>query len=152
MSEMIEYPTLLEDFATLLRSKKLKFTKQREIVLKVLYNNKGHFSSEDIHQMISDESDIKVGIATVYRTLTLLEDAGLADSISFGKDGKIYEIGLKNHHDHLICTECMSIIEFLDEGIEKKQEEIANAHHFKITGHTMNIVGLCRSCQLKEKI
>lgn len=152
MSEMIDYPTLQEEFAKILKSNKLKFTKQREIVLKVLYDNQGHFSSEDIYQMICEESDIKVGIATVYRTLTLLEETGLADSISFGKDGKIYEIGLKKHHDHLICTECMTIIEFLDEDIEKKQETIAKRHDFKITGHTMKIVGQCRSCQEKEKI
>lgn len=151
MSEMIDYSTLLKNFSVLLKNNKLKFTKQRELVLKTLYDNSGHFSSEDIRQMINDKSGIKVGIATIYRTLTLLEDAGFADSISFGKDGKIYEIGMKNHHDHLICTECMHIIEFLDENIEKRQEEIAKRHDFKITGHTMKIVGLCKSCQEKQE-
>jgi len=145
---MIDYPTLLEDFKTLLKTNKLKFTRQREMILKALFKNDGHHSPEDIHQMINKKNpDIKVGIATVYRTLSLLEEAGLADSISFGKDGKIYELGLKQHHDHLICTDCGAIIEFVDDIIEAKQEEIARKHNFKMTGHTMKIVGLCEKCQ-----
>jgi len=145
---MISYPTLLENFTTLLKEQKLKFTRQREMILKALYDNDGHFSPEEIHQMIlKDTPDLKVGIATVYRTLSLLEDAGLADSISFGKDGKIYELGLKKHHDHLICTGCGKIIEFVDEVIEAKQEEIARKYHFKMTDHTMKIIGLCKTCQ-----
>jgi Fur family ferric uptake transcriptional regulator len=147
---MISYPTLLENFTTLLKGQKLKFTRQREMILKSLYDNDGHFSPEEIHRMILQENpELKVGIATVYRTLSLLEDAGLADSISFGKDGKIYELGLKKHHDHLICTGCGKIIEFVDEIIEAKQEEIAKKYHFKMTDHTMKIIGLCETCQKK---
>jgi len=145
---MISYSTLLENFTSLLKRQKLKFTRQREMILKVLYDHTGHFSPEEIHRIILEENpDLKVGIATVYRTLTLLEDAGLADSISFGKDGKIYELGLKKHHDHLICTGCGKIIEFVDEVIEAKQEEIAKKYHFQMTDHTMKIIGLCQECQ-----
>jgi Fur family ferric uptake transcriptional regulator len=145
---MISYATLLENFTALLKEQKLKFTRQREMILKVLYEHNGHFSPEEIHRMILESNpDLKVGIATVYRTLTLLEDAGLADSISFGKDGKIYELGLKKHHDHLICTGCGTIIEFVDELIEAKQEEIAKKYHFHMTDHTMKIIGLCQECQ-----
>jgi len=149
---MISYATLLENFTTLLKEQKLKFTRQREMILKVLYDHSGHFSPEEIHRIIlSENPDLKVGIATVYRTLILLEDAGLADSISFGKDGKIYELGLKKHHDHLICTGCGTIIEFVDEVIEAKQEEIAQKYHFKMTDHTMKIIGLCEACQKTTK-
>jgi Fur family ferric uptake transcriptional regulator len=145
---MISYATLLENFTALLKEQKLKFTRQREMILKVLYEHNGHFSPEEIHRMILESNpDLKVGIATVYRTLTLLEDARLADSISFGKDGKIYELGLKKHHDHLICTGCGTIIEFVDELIEAKQEEIAKKYHFHMTDHTMKIIGLCQECQ-----
>ncbi len=147
---MISYHTLLKEFTALLKTQKLKFTRQREMILKALYDNHGHFSPEEIHLMILKENpELKVGIATVYRTLTLLEDAGLANSISFGKDGKIYELGLKKHHDHLICTGCGKIIEFVDEIIEAKQEEIAQKYHFKMTNHTMKIIGLCEACQEK---
>jgi Fur family ferric uptake transcriptional regulator len=90
---------------------------------------------------------INIGIATVYRTLTLLEESGIASSISFGAAGKKYELGLKKHHDHLICTVCGDIIEFFDETIEAQQEEIAKKFNFKMIDHTMKIVGLCKNCQ-----
>jgi Fur family ferric uptake transcriptional regulator len=79
--------------------------------------------------------------------LTLLEDEGIASSISFGAQGKKYELGLKKHHDHLICTDCGEIIEFFNETIEEQQEQIAEQYNFKMTDHTMKIVGLCEKCQ-----
>ena len=145
---MIEYPLLLDKFKALLKSNSLKFTKQRELILKFLYDNEEHYTPEDIYMMLKKEfPDINIGIATVYRTLTLLEDEGIASSISFGAQGKKYELGLKKHHDHLICTACGDIIEFFDETIESQQEKIAEKFNFKMTDHTMKIVGLCKKCQ-----
>ncbi len=148
---MINYDVLLKEFAILLKSQELKFTKQREAILRTLYDNKGHYSPEEIQKLINkNHSDLKVGIATIYRTMALLENAGLASSISFGKDGKLYELGIKKHHDHLICTQCGKITEFVDETIEKRQEEIAKKHNFLMQDHTMKIVGLCQECQNKQ--
>jgi Fur family ferric uptake transcriptional regulator len=145
---MITYPLLLEKFKTLLKNNTLKFTKQRELILKFLYENNSHFTPEDIYMLLKKENpNINIGIATVYRTLTLLEDSGIASSISFGAQGKKYELGLKNHHDHLICSECGKIIEFFDETIEEQQEKIAKKFNFKMSDHTMKIVGLCENCQ-----
>lgn len=145
---MITYPLLLDKFKTLLKTNALKFTKQRELILKFLYDNDDHYTPEDIYMLVKKENpDINIGIATVYRTLTLLEDSEIASSISFGAQGKKYELGLKKHHDHLICTSCGDIIEFFDETIEEQQEKIAAKFNFKMTGHTMKIVGLCEKCQ-----
>ncbi len=145
---MIEYPLLLEKFQTLLKENALKFTKQRELVLKFLYENNGHFTPEDIYTLLKEQHpDVNIGIATVYRTLTLLETSEIASSISFGVQGKKYELGLKKHHDHLICTKCGNIIEFYDETIEERQEEIAKKFNFQMTDHTMKIIGLCEKCQ-----
>jgi Fur family ferric uptake transcriptional regulator len=145
---MITYPLLLEKFKTLLKANALKFTKQRELILKFLYDNDEHYTPEDIYMLLKKENpDINIGIATVYRTLTLLEDSEIASSISFGAQGKKYELGLKKHHDHLICTSCGDIIEFFDETIEEQQEKIAAKFNFKMTDHTMKIVGLCEKCQ-----
>ena len=145
---MIAYPLLLEKFQALLKENSLKFTKQRELVLKFLYENDGHFTPEDIYTSLKElYPDVNIGIATVYRTLTLLETSQIASSISFGVQGKKYELGLKKHHDHLICTKCGAIIEFFDETIEKKQEEIAKKFNFQMTDHTMKIFGLCEKCQ-----
>ena len=145
---MIEYPLLLEKFQAILRENTLKFTKQRELVLKFLYDNEGHFTPEDIYTQLKQENpNLNIGIATVYRTLSLLETSQIASSISFGVQGKKYELGLKKHHDHLICTKCGKIIEFYDKVIEEKQEEIAKKFNFQMTDHTMKIIGLCEDCQ-----
>jgi len=145
---MITYEKLLEKFKALLKTNTLKFTKQRELILKFLYENDDHFTPEDIYMLLKKEYPaINIGIATVYRTLTLLEESGIASSISFGAAGKKYELGLKKHHDHLICTSCGEIIEFFDETIEAQQEFIAKKFNFKMTDHTMKIVGLCENCQ-----
>ncbi len=145
---MIEYPVLLEKFQTLLKENSLKFTKQRELVLKFLYENDGHFTPEDIYTLLKEQyPEVNIGIATVYRTLTLLETSHIASSISFGIQGKKYELGLKKHHDHLICTHCGDIIEFYDEIIESRQEAIAQKFNFQMTDHTMKIIGLCENCK-----
>jgi len=147
---MVDYAFLLEELKRILKEKQLKFTRQRELVLKALFEHEGHFSPEELYRLIQQDSpETKVGIATVYRTLTLLEEEGLADSISFGKEGKRYEIGLKKHHDHLICTECGKIIEFFDETIERQQEEVARKFDFQMTDHAMKIIGICRECREK---
>ena len=145
---MVDYAFLLDKFTNLLKHNKLKFTRQREAILKALYENDGHFSPEEILRLVTkDNQDINIGIATIYRTLALLEASELVESISFGKDGKKYEIGLKKHHDHLICSACGAIIEFHDDVIEERQLGIAKHYHFHMTDHTMKIVGLCEHCQ-----
>lgn len=145
---MITYSVLLAQFKTLLKNNTLKFTKQRELILKFLYENEGHFTPEDIYMRIKRSyPDVNIGIATIYRTLTLLENEGIASSISFGTQGKKYEFGMRKHHDHLICTECGEIIEFFDETIEERQEKIAKKFSFQMTDHTMKIIGICKKCQ-----
>ena len=150
MAILISYETLLEDFKKLLKSNNLKYTKQREFILQIIYDNDGHFTPEDIYNLIKmSNPEVKLGIATVYRTLTLLEDAQIVSSISFGTQGKKYEFGLKEHHDHLVCLECGGIEEFFDDTIEKQQEEIAKKFNFKMTNHIMKITGICKECQNK---
>ena len=150
MKNSISYDDVLENFKKLLKSNNLKYTTQRELILKIIYDNDGHFTPEDIYNLIKENHpEVKLGIATVYRTLSLLEDALIVSSISFGTQGKKYEFGLKDHHDHLVCLECGKIEEFLDETIEKQQEEIAKKFNFKMTNHIMKIVGTCSACQAK---
>ncbi len=147
----ITYDDVLENFKKLLRQNNLKYTTQRELILNIIYNNSGHFTPEDIYNLIKENHpDIKLGIATIYRTLTLLEDANIVSSISFGTQGKKYEFGLKEHHDHLVCLECGGIEEFFDDTIEKQQEIIAKKFNFKMTNHVMKITGICEDCQKKK--
>ncbi len=149
---MVEYPFLLSEFRAILKKRGFKFTKQRELVLQALYENEGHFSPEEILALVRNRlPKIKIGIATIYRTLSLLEEEGLAYSISLGRDGKRYELGLKTHHDHLVCVECGRIIEFFDEVIEKRQEDVAKEFNFLMQEHIMQIRGLCSSCQNQNR-
>jgi len=149
--KVVSYEDVLKNFKKLLKSNTLKYTKQRELILEIIYDNEGHFTPEDIYNLIKESyPDVKLGIATVYRTLTLLEDANIVSSISFGAQGKKYEFGLKDHHDHLVCLKCGSIEEFIDETIEKQQEKIAEKFNFKMTNHIMKITGTCSACQAKE--
>jgi Fur family ferric uptake transcriptional regulator len=146
----IEYEQLLNDFKLLLKKNNLKFTIQREVILETLYNSDEHLTPEALHHLIQKKyPDLKTGIATVYRTLALLEESNVVTSLSFGAQGKKYELGAKEHHDHLICTECGVITEFVDEEIESRQHVITEELGFKMSDHSMQIYGICKNCQEK---
>lgn len=150
--ENVEYDSLLVKFKELLKLNSLKFTKQREIVLKTLYNYDEHFTPESLYLLVKEnQPSLNVGIATIYRTLNLLEESQMVTSISFGSAGKKYELANKPHHDHLICKSCGEIVEFEDNNIEKRQQDIAKANGFKLTSHLMQLYGICKKCQEKQK-
>lgn len=147
----LEYEQLLSNFKTLLKNNSLKFTIQREVILETLYNSNEHLTPESLYLLIKEKyPDLKTGIATIYRTLTLLEDSNMVTSLSFGAAGKKYELGAKKHHDHMICTACGNITEFVDEHIEKRQHDIAHELGFKMSDHSMQIYGICKNCQTKK--
>ena len=148
-----QYEDVLEDFKKILKKNSLKFTIQREIILETLYNAQEHLTCEKIHRIIQGKNpSLKIGIATIYRTLSLLEESEFVTSLSLNSQSKKYELGAKEHHDHMICTECGNIIEFMDEVIEKRQTIISNKLNFKITGHTMQIFGICEKCIKDSKV
>ena len=147
---MKKYSYLLEELKKILKKKNLKFTRQREVILQTLFESDEHHTPEEILSLVKEKfPQENIGIATIYRNLAFFEENGLAESISFGKDGKKYEIGHKHHHDHLVCINCGKIIEFIDPIIEERQVEVAKKYNFKMYGHTMKIEGLCEDCQNK---
>lgn len=144
----VAYKQLLENFKALLKKNSLKFTIQREVILETLYNSDEHLTPESLHNLIQNKfPDLNTGIATVYRTLSLLEESDMVTSLSFGAHGKKYELGAKHHHDHFICTICGSITEFVDEQIEERQHKIADDLGFEMQDHSMQIYGICKNCQ-----
>ncbi|UFH58294.1 Fur family transcriptional regulator [Sulfurovum mangrovi] len=148
--ETMSYDELLKEFKKILKANSLKFTKQREAILSTLYNNPQHFTSENLYLLVKEKyPDLNIGIATVYRTLSLLEENGLVSSISLGTQGKKFEMANKPHHDHLICTMCGKIVEFENEQIEKLQQQIAEENGFVLTDHLMQLYGICSECQKK---
>jgi len=147
----VKYEELLSEFKLILKQNGLKFTVQREVILETLYNSHAHLTPESLHHLIQEKHpDLKTGIATVYRTLALLEESQMVTSLSFGAQGKKYELGAKEHHDHLICTECGKITEFVHEEIEARQRLITEQLGFKMSDHSMQIYGICENCQNKS--
>jgi len=136
----------------IVKQKGLKYTEQREVVLKVLLTASDHLTAEEVYASVKKQfPESNIGIATVYRALSFLEDVNLITSIAFGPDGKKFESNIKTHHDHLICTTCDKIVEFIDYVIEKRQVDIARKHHFKILSHSMQLYGECAECQAKKE-
>jgi len=150
--ENLEFDNLLNTFKDLLKKNGLKYTFQREALLRTLYNSDEHFTPEMLYNETKRRyPDLNIGIATVYRTLNLLEQEEIASSLSFGIHGKKYELAVKPHHDHLICKKCGKIVEFQDPTVEKKQVSIARENGFMLTGHLMQLYGICKECNKKSK-
>jgi len=133
-------------FREYLSSKGLKSTRQREIILDEFLRSGSHLSIEELYLKLRRKFP-NIGYATVYRTLKLFAECGIAQERHFGDGQTRYEASTEEeHHDHLICTSCGSIIEFEDPRIEKMQEDVARAHGFKIANHRLELYGLCAKC------
>jgi Fur family ferric uptake transcriptional regulator len=125
----------------------LKRTAQRDLILAVFLRTEGHVSGDDLYRLVHNE-DSTVGQTTVYRTLKLLTDAGLAREVRFGDGRAHYEHHYKHpHHDHMICSECGKIIEFYSPELEAIQDAMAAKHKFELTSHLLRMIGLCTDCR-----
>jgi Fur family transcriptional regulator, ferric uptake regulator len=125
----------------------LKRTAQRDLILDVFLRTEKHLSSEDLYNLVKDE-DPSVGHTTVYRTLKLLVEAGLAREVRFGDGRTRYEHNYNHpHHDHMICTVCGTTIEFYSAELEAIQDAIVARHRFTPVQHSLRIFGVCAECQ-----
>ena len=131
--------------AQYLEKNNLKHTKQRDVVLSVFLDSKGHFTSEDLYHRVKEQFP-SVGYTTVYRTLKLLCEAGLASERTFDDGVTRYET-CHEHHDHLVCTRCGRIVEFDCQLIESTQLEIAEKYGFQLLRHRHELYGLCSDCR-----
>lgn len=135
-----------EDFRAFLADQGLKSTRQRELVLDEFLRDGSHLSTEDLYLRLRKKHP-KIGYATVYRTLRLFAECGIAQSRHFGDGQTRYEsVDVDAHHDHLICLDCGKIIEFEDPRIEELQEQVATSHGFMIQHHRLELYGHCRDC------
>ena len=142
-------PTPQEAFSKYLEKKNLKVTPQRRLILDTMLKQTDHLSSEELYEKVK-ERDKSIGQATVYRTLKLLTEAGLVETLDFADGVARYEFHYgKKHHDHLICDICGTNIEILDETIERRQEELAAKHGFNLLRHKMYLYGICAKCKKK---
>lgn len=127
--------------------KGLRSTSQRKVVTDVFFQTDGHLSIEELWSLVR-KKDPRVGYATVYRTLKMLSESGLASERHFADGVSRFEVAHHgHHHDHLICVECGHIEEFEDERIEKLQEGVAKKHGYRLSSHKHELYGVCPACQ-----
>ncbi len=140
-----------EIFLEHIQKEGLRRTGQRDLILEMFLRTEDHLTSEDLYWLVQKD-DPSVGHTTVYRTLKLLTDAGLAREVRFGDNKTYYEHHYNHaHHDHMICTECGKVIEFFSEELEAMQDAMTDKFKFKPTHHSLRIWGLCEECQMSEK-
>lgn len=140
----------METFSNYLKKKGLKITNQRMLVAEKIFSLHTHFTAESLQEELKNRRD-EISKATIYRILSIMVEAGLLKEHNFGKDYKYYEhiIG-HEHHDHIICVECGRIVEFVNEKIEELQKKAAQENGFTITGHDLNIYGVCDNPKVCE--
>ncbi|MCX8039395.1 MAG: transcriptional repressor [Planctomycetota bacterium] len=125
----------------------IRWTSQRQVIVEQFLLAGEHVTADRLLERVR-EVDPAIGAATVYRTLHLLTEIGVAARVQLGNGAASYEpvIG-RAHHDHLVCVACGTIIEFHDAAIEQRQEAIASAQGFRLLHHRLELFGLCARCQ-----
>jgi Fur family transcriptional regulator, ferric uptake regulator len=127
----------------------LRSTDQRRLIVETFFQSPNHISIEELLAEVRHQ-DPKVGYATVYRTLKLLTECGVAYERKFGDGLTRYELADDaSHHDHLICVDCGKIVEFEEPMIEELQETVAQRHGFILKSHKHEMYGSCPDCQAK---
>ncbi len=122
-----------------------KKSRSRAAVIEGFFRARDHVTIEELTRTLR-ESAPAVGAVTVYRTLKLLERLGYAKELDFGEGARRYESNLSPHHDHLVCRQCGTVIEFEDREIEQLQDLVTRRHGFYPTAHRLEIYGFCSKC------
>jgi Fur family ferric uptake transcriptional regulator len=128
----------------------LKQTAQRDTILRTFLETRDHLSIDELHRLVQKQ-DSGIGYTTVYRTLKLLAECGLASEVAFHDGIARYEhqYNRRSHH-HMVCTECGSSVEFFSEEVDHLEQEIGRRYRFQTTRHTFQIYGVCEDCR-KER-
>jgi Fur family ferric uptake transcriptional regulator len=127
------------------------YSKQREQILDIFLKTEQHPTINDLYDLVKKKYP-QIGLATVYRTMEVISDAGLASKVGFGDGIKHYEHKYKHqHHYHLICLKCGKVIEVTSNRLEETKRQLAKKHDFTITRATMRLFGICKTCKRKEK-
>jgi Fur family transcriptional regulator, ferric uptake regulator len=128
----------------------LKQTEQRDAILRTFLETREHLSTDELYRLVR-KKDPKIGFTTVYRTLKLLAECGLASEVAF-HDGIArfeHQYGRRSHH-HMVCTECGVSVEFFSPEVDRLEQDIGRKHRFHTTRHTFQIYGLCEDCFKKS--
>jgi Fur family ferric uptake transcriptional regulator len=138
-------------FRQYLKGKGLKFTRERELILKAIASRYGHFDPEELYIGIRGKG-LKVSKASIYRTLPLLLESGLIEQVERTEKHAHYEQTFgRTHHDHMLCISCGNVIEFYSEALEDLQNKICRKKGFEGSTHTLEIKGYCNKCRKTSK-
>jgi Fur family ferric uptake transcriptional regulator len=130
-----------------LKSTGLKATAPRLKILEIFQNTaQRHLTADDVYRLLLAE-DSDIGLATVYRVLMQFEQAGILSRNHFEANKAVYELSNEDHHDHLVCTSCGRVEEFLDAEIERRQRGVASARGWSLQDHAMSLYGQCPACR-----
>src|SRR5438309_4972924 len=129
----------------------LKQTAQRDTILRTFLETRDHLSTEELHRLVQ-KKDAGIGYTTVYRTLKLLAECGLASEVAFHDGIARYEhqYNRRSHH-HMVCTECGSSVEFFSQEVGQLEQEIGRKYNYSTTRHTFQIYGICEECGKKNR-
>src|SRR6266481_6532295 len=129
----------------------LKQTAQRDTILRAFLETREHLSTDELHRLVQ-KKDPRIGYTTVYRTLKLLAECGLASEVAFHDGIARYEhqYNRRSHH-HMVCTECGASVEFFSEQVGAIEREIGHKHRYVTTRHTFQIYGVCEECRDRKK-
>ena len=137
----------IERFREYLRSRRLRLTSERMELLHAVLRSPAHFDADGL-AAIMHRRGRRISRATIYRTLSLLEQCGILRKSLFGQDRGFYEPTLDHgHHDHVVCLSCGRIEEFYEKRLEELQEQISRDLGFEPLSHVHEIFGLCRDCR-----
>ncbi len=139
----------LTEFAECRSKRGLKTSQKRSFIIDYFLKKDRHFSVEELYNEIK-KTKSGISYSTVYRTLKLLAECGLASECNFGDGISRFEpVHEAKHHDHLICRKCGRIFEFENTDIERLQKGVAKKYQFKVVFHKLELYGLCSKCQKK---
>jgi len=138
-----------QKFGDFLKSRGLKFTPERRSIVRSVFSFHEHFDVEVLYESLRKKGE-KTSLATMYRTIPLLVESGMIKEAIHRQGNVTYErIYGHKHHDHLVCVVCGRIIEFFDEDLEKRKEEVCNIYGFEPTEHRLTVTGVCSECRPK---
>ena len=128
----------------------LKHTEQRDTILRTFVETREHLSVDELHRLVK-KRDPKIGVTTVYRTLKLLAECGLASEVAFHDGVARYEHqhNRRSHH-HMVCTGCGSSVEFFSPEVDAIEQQIGRQFRYDTTRHTFQIYGVCEDCKRKS--
>jgi Fur family ferric uptake transcriptional regulator len=137
----------LEVFRDHLRRQQLRLTPAREAIVRAALLQAGHFSVDELTAAVR-ASGHEVSRATIYRALPLLLQSGLIQATEVSKEGSYFEATFgREHHDHLICRGCGTVVEFQFEAFQMLEQQIAEKYGFELLSHVHELVGHCAPCR-----